>query len=185
MKLDGPIFAMDLGTRTGFACGMPGSIPRSGTMLLKQRGDKRSVAFGNLIAWLQAEWTKQRPVIIVKEAALPLQGFKNTGNSEMGARMAYGLHAVVDGMAARFGIYVTDMHPATVRKHFIGSGRMGDRDLTKGAVINRARLLKMIPRDCLDTDRADACALWDYAAAMIGGKAIGASELHLFGEAAE
>lgn len=37
MRIGGPIFALDLGQRAGFAVGRPGETPRSGTVVLKDK----------------------------------------------------------------------------------------------------------------------------------------------------
>lgn len=179
--ITGPIFALDLGQRCGFAVGRSTPV-RSGTMILKTPSEPRAVAFSNLIAWLNEQWSRERPGLIVKEAPLPLQAFRDRRNSEAGVLMAYGLHGIVEAMGVRFGILVEQAHPATIRKHFVGKGRMGARAETKAAVINRCRVLGYIPRDCVDEDRADALAMWDFAASTHGVMA--PTRLHLFGERA-
>lgn len=176
------IFALDLGQRCGFAASTVGDSPRSGAVRLKKPGEHRAVALGNLVAWLNEEWSRERPTLVVKEAPLPLQAYRDRGNSEAAVLMAYGLHGVVEAMAARFGLRLEQAHPATIRKHFIGKGRMGARKDTKAAVVQRAQLLGFMPKDCFDDDRADAIALYDWAAATHGGRA--AKVLHLFGEVA-
>lgn len=161
----GCIFALDLGVNTGFAIGGPGDAsPVSGSVALKKAGQERRVALGNMIAWLDAEWRKQRPALVVKEAPLVLGGFGKRKNSQETVLMTYGLHGVVEAMCERFSLRLEDVHNATVRKHFIGRGRMGDRNATKVAVIQRCRLLGYMPKGCVDDNRADALAVWDYAA---------------------
>jgi hypothetical protein len=71
--------------------------------------------------------------------------------------------------------------PATVRKHFCGAAHAGERADTKRMVIQRARVLGYIPRDCSDDNRADACAMWDWAAETFGRAS--RRELVMFGEA--
>lgn len=184
MRVTGLIFALDLATACGFAAGRPGETPRSGSVVLKKRDEHRGQALGNLIEWLRREWTDQRPELIVKEAPMPLQAFADRANSEDAVVMTYGLHGVTEAMAARFGIRVEQAHPSTIRKHFTGRGRFGSRDDTKRAVIERARLLKLIPADCSDDNRADAVAAWDWAAATFGQRSASTASLHLFGEVA-
>ncbi len=118
--------------------------------------------------------------MIVNEAAMPLQAFKDRSNSQDAVMAAYGYAAIVEGMAVRFGIYARDLHPATVRKHFVGSGRLGDRATTKRAVVDRCHLLGYFPRECRDDNRGDACAMFDFAAATYGRMM--PRELHLFNE---
>ena len=173
------VFALDLAARTGYAVGRADNPPpRSGAVQLKKPGESPSVAFGNLIAWLAECWGDEKPDIVVKEAPLQLQGFKNSFNAQATVRMTHGLHAIVEGMGRRFGVKVYEVHDATIRKHFIGKGRMGSREETKRAVIKRAQVLGYMPRGLNDSDRADACAVWDYGTASIPKK------LFLFGEEA-
>jgi len=176
------IFALDLATRTGFAVGTAGSMPRSGAMILKAKGDDQSVAFGNLIAWLNSEWSKERPDLVVFEAPLHLGGFQMTGNSEASVMNAYGMRAVTMGLCNRFGLPFEKVYAQTVRKHFLGRANAGNRKDTKAAVVLRAQLLGYIPRICMDEDRSDACAIWDYAAAKFGKTPT--NKFYMFGERA-
>jgi len=168
------IFALDLATKSGFAYGLPGAVPRSGSVILKKPNEGRAVAFANLIAFLAAEWTIARPALVVKEAALALEAFKTLGMSEANVRLQYGLHSIVEGMAVRFKVPI-GLNPATgndptdsvVRKHFIGTGRVGTRDETKAAVVTRCQLLGLMPRDSHDDNRGDAIATWDWACAHL------------------
>lgn len=178
----GAILAMDLGIRLGLASGAAGSKPIVRTILLKQTSEHRSVAFSNLIAFLNVTLRRERPALIVKEELLPLQAFKHLGNAEATVRLSTGLHAIVEGMAQRYAIRCESVADSTVRKHFIGQGRMGSREATKAAVIARARLLKYVPKDCADADKADACAVWDWACATLARSPN--RKLHLFGEVA-
>jgi hypothetical protein len=174
------IFSLDLGTKVGFAFGPAEAVPQSGTVILKRPNEHRSIALSNLMAWLHEEWSRSRPDLVVKEAPMPLQAFRDRGNSEAGVLMAYGLHGIVEAMSRRFGIRLEQAHPSTIRKHFIGRGRLGARSETKGAVIQRCHVLGLMPRDCRDEDRADAIASWDWASATFGQRS--ASKLYLFGE---
>ena len=177
------LIALDLGTRMGFACGKAGhGAPRSGAMILKAAKEPRGRAFGNLIAWLDKIIPAERPALIVKEAALHLGAFKQLGNAAFTVEFTYKLHGVVEGMCDRYGVECRDVNDGTVRKHFIGRARMGTRALTKQAVVQRAKSLKLIPADCADDNRADAVALFDYAAHTFARASGG--ELVLFGDAA-
>lgn len=183
MAFKGTIFSLDLGVRSGFAYGEPGGRPSSGTVALKASSDHRCIAFSNLIAFLQERWSISKPALVVKEAPLPLQAFKSLGNAAFTVRVTLGLHGVVEGMCTRFGIPFEDIADATVRRHFIGKANCGNRAATKAAVVQRCHALGYIPRDCMDDNRADALATWDWAAATFGNRVAG--ELRLFGEAAD
>lgn len=180
--LDGPIYAFDVGVRLGYAIGEPGRMPRSGTVVLKATNEPRAVAFGNLIFWLNHHWSEIKPAMVIKEAPLPLQGFRNVENAQHTVRMTYGLHSNIEGMCARFGVPFEDVADSTIRRHFIGRARMGTRVETKRAVVKRCHVLGYFPADCNDDNRADALAAWDFAAATWGRSA--PRVLHMFNEAA-
>lgn len=176
------IMALDIGTRMGVAIGRPGIVPASFAVRLKQRGEPAAVALANAVAFLAKAIGEHRPSIIVKEAPPALEGFAKMGNAAQTVRQTYGLHAIAEAMAVRFAVPWHDVHNATARKHFLGKGRLGSREETKRAVVARCHLLRYFGRDCLDEDRADACCVFDWAAAHLCGAP--SAELHLFGERA-
>lgn len=178
------VFALDLAVNAGWASGAPGRIPESGAVRLKKPGEHRDVAFANLVAFLDTRWRDNLPDLVVKEAMLPLQAFKNIGNAEATVRMHAGLHAVVEALCVRFGVPWREAPDSTIRKHFLGKGRFGDRETTKAAVIERCHVLRLMPRDCADDNRADALATHDWAAATFGRRSASTQTLHLFGERA-
>lgn len=178
MSATGIILALDLASRTGWASGVPGTLPDSGCVILKKPDEPRAVACGNLIHWLQARLTERRPALVVCEAPFSLQAFASHQNAELTVRMTLSLHGIVEGMCMRHGIRHQEFHPATIRKHFVGKGRMGSRTESKIAVIQRCHLLGYMPKECRDDNRADALATWEFAAATTPSK------LFLFGEQA-
>lgn len=179
----GPIFALDLGSRTGFAVGPPGTTrPESGAVILKRKDDPRRTACGNLIAFLQERWTAHCPSLVVVTAPPTIQWHAHSHSREDTARMQYALQGIVEGLCERFGIPLGEINEQTVRKHFIGIGRTGNREATKLTVISRCIVLGLLPRGSEDSDQADALALHDFACATHGRRSISTSSLHLFGE---
>ena len=174
------ILALDIATRAGFAIGRPGAIPRSGTLVLKRPGEPREVAYSNFLFWLWDRLSTERPALIVKEAPFHLGAFAKKSNSEANVVLSYGLHAIVEGIAHRHSIRCENVPANTVRKHFIGRADLGKRVKTKQGVISRCHLLGLMPEDCKDDNRADALAVFDYAAATFGRVIPG--ELMMFGE---
>jgi hypothetical protein len=185
MPITGPVYALDLAVRTGLAVGPPGALPWSASLVLKRPDQQKDVAYSNLIAFLSEQWTAAPPALVVKEAMLHLQAFLKLGNSEDVPKMHAGLHAIVEGLCVRFGIPWRDVSDSTVRKHFVGKGRLGDRASTKAAVVARCHLLGMLPKGCRDDNRADALATWDYACATFARGSVSTERLFLFGERAE
>lgn len=180
----GKILALDLATSTGYAIGdgATGMVLRSGARILKDDGADQGFAFANLIAWLNTMLSQEEPALVVYEAPLPLGGHKKKRNSEASVMNSYGMRAITIGMCRRFGVRTEKVYPATVRKHFLDKANFGDRDATKAAVIKRCQLLRYIPMDCTNADRADACAILDWALNTLCRKT--PKVLHLFGEAA-
>jgi len=175
------IFALDLGVRTGFCYGARGDDPRAtinGFDRLKTKDEPADAAYCKLLKFLSRYLSELGPMLVVKERMLPLQAFSNLGNAEHVVTLSRGLHAIVEGMCRLHGIEWKDAPDATVRKHFIGQGRVGKRTETKRAVVKRAQLLGYIRTTCADEDVADACAIFDWASHTPP------NELFLFGEEA-
>jgi len=169
------IIGLDLGRHTGFAAGVPNEKPRSLTVTLT-RG--RAAALSDLIEFLDREFRVRKPAIVLKEAPLSLQAFKQLNMGEAVVRMTYALHGVVEGICERWRVRCCEQADSTIRKHFIGKGRLGNREATKRAVISRCIQLGYLSRSSEEDDRADALAAWDYAGAHIAR--IAPAALHLF-----
>jgi len=176
----GPIWGLDLGRLTGFAAGQPGERPRSCSVELAKPGKGRTVVLGALIAFLDKEFRHERPRLVAKEAPMSLGAFKEMNMGEAVVRSAYGLHGVLEGMCSRFGVPWHDIADSTVRKHFAGKGRFGTREATKRAIVSRCWQLGYFERSIYDEDRADACAVFDWAAAHLAR--VAPRELVLFRE---
>ncbi len=179
---NGPIFALDLGTRLGWAFGSPGERPARGSVRLKNPDDDKSIAFFHLTKFLFDKWSKEKPALVVKESMLHLGAFLKMGNGQDVVRMTAGYHAIVEGMCACFLVQYRDVADSTVRKHFIGRGNMGSRDATKAAVLRRCRLLKLMDESDHDDNCADAIAIHDWACATLGGRSLTTDTLYLYGE---
>lgn len=180
--MPGAVFALDLAVNTGWAHGAPGSVPASGAVRLKKPGEGREVAFSNLIAFLNVRFSGDKPALVVKESMLPLEAFRAIGNAESTVRMHGGLHAIVEGMCVRFGIDWREASDSTIRKHFLGKGRLGDREATKRAVVERCHVMRLMPREVDDDNRADALATHDWGCATFCNRSVSIEKLHLFGE---
>jgi hypothetical protein len=161
------ILALDLASTAGFAIGEAGEIPRSGSVRLKRPGDGPEVAAFNLRQFLREQiFTLDRPELVVVEAFIHPAGQKS-GDA---AILSIGLYFVAAAESKARDCRFEKAQPSTVRKHFIGVGRTGDRSTTKRAVVLRAQQIGYMPRDCGDNDRADACAVFDWASATFARK---------------
>jgi hypothetical protein len=182
MAAGGNIFALDVGVRLGVAVGPPNEKPRVFSVRLKKSGQAPQMAGANLIAFLAAEWSKERPALLFKEAPPALAGFARMSNSEATVRLTYALHGIAEAMAGRYGIPVAEKAVSSIRKHYLGFSGRGERSATKRAVIQRGRLLQYLPDGCDDDNMADAIAAWSYACCYHAH--VPPKELHFFDEVA-
>lgn len=175
------VYALDLATHTGFAVGRAGAPPpRAGLHVLKQDDQHHSVACGNLIEILNREWNEKRPDLVAIEKILNLPAFANMNSSSNSVILQIKLHGIVGGMCERFAIPLREGADSTIRKHFTGKGRAGNRDETKAMVIARCHQLGLMPLNCHDDNIADALAIHDWASATFGGESASTNDLHLF-----
>lgn len=174
------LLALDLATRTGFAYGDARSSPSSGSVLLKHPSETGvAKVCGNLSAWLQKIIREKEIELVVIEAPMSARGVQMKGGSEASMFVAIRLDGAALAVIDRMGVRYEHVAVSTVRKHFIGRANMGNRDKTKSAVIGRCRLLGYMQLHDNDDNRADALALWDYAARTIARQP--PKTLHLFG----
>lgn len=153
--------AYDTATVTGWCVGQPGSIPRSGSVRLKNPDDDRDVAAFNMLAFLRDTWTLETPDLVCVEAFLNPAAQKSA-DAIILQIMVYG---VIVAMCRAYGIRYEAPHRMTIVKHFCGELRSRDRDSIKAAVIQRGITLGYLPKGCRDNNRGDAAALWDFGCA--------------------
>lgn len=184
-RITGIVYGLDLGTRTGVAFGVAGKKPIVSALRLKKPEEHRAVAFGALLDFLVAAFEQCRPGLVAKERMLQTAALlKLSGGNDDNIRMHAGLHAVVESVCLRYGVPWTEAADSTIRKHFLGKAKLGDRASTKAAVLARCQLLGIVPRDCADDNMADAAAVHDWAAATYCQASTSTRELFLFGEQA-
>jgi hypothetical protein len=176
----GSIFCLDLGVTSGFARGRPGDVPVSGTVRLKKPSETIDVAYANLDWFLREEFEARRHELVIKEKMLSLQAFATIGNAEKTVRAHAAYHGIVELVCVQYGIAWDDVADSTARKHFLGRAHMGSRDETKAAVVARCQLLGLIPKDCREDNRADACCIHDWACANFGSRSASISNFALF-----
>ncbi|MDP2358669.1 MAG: hypothetical protein Q8M31_21800 [Beijerinckiaceae bacterium] len=185
------IIALDLGSsRTGFACGVAGGHIRVEAWLLRRRGDAVRQAARNLGRTLRDNIQFENPDLIAVEDFLNPEAIKSPDAVIASLLM----HGAVESIAGLWGIPVMSTAPGTIRKHFCGKAsalprsagpktsrqKAEAREATKQMVLKRAITLRYLPRDCVDYDKADACAIFDHAAHARAGHV--RKELVLFGE---
>jgi len=185
------ILALDLGNRTGFACGVAGGPkPRIESWLLKKVGQPVETSCRNLACSLRDNIQLENPDLIVAEHWLhpAVQPSADVIITQLQQ------HGVVEAIAGVFGIRVVRPTSAQFRTHFCGQSSAGtrrkgprterqkadDREATNMMVVRRAILLGYLPHGSTDWDKASAAGLYDYASAVYGRTP--PRELILFGE---
>lgn len=155
------IMALDAARRTGWCIGEAGKIPVSGSVVLRKAGDPNGLALGALARWMVAVKKEHgKPDLLVCEHWLPPRASPDAHSVEDALR----LNGVVNAIAGVWGVDVAEPYPSTVRAQVCGKAH--DKDLPGGSkmmVLQNIIRRKLVPIDCADLDRADACALWVWA----------------------
>lgn len=185
------ILALDLATKTGWALGDSGAQPTSGVIRVRQPNEELKYAPWNLETFLQHKTTFDMVDLVVYEAPLSLHAVMRDGRvrNEESLLMPIKLEQGVERFCFPLDLRHEKVMPATVRRHFIGSGHRGKSIDTKRAVLAQCQRLGYVPKTITPPadgnplyDQCDALALWDYAAAMWGKRQ--PEVLHMFGERA-
>lgn len=162
--MNGGILFLDIATKTGWAEGLPGERPVSGTYRLAPEGAKPAAIFGGMLAFLGARLTAFRYRMIVYEAPMDPRHMTTNINT---ARVLLGLPAVVEAVAHQTGHHaIREASVHDVRKHLLG-GRPPNGE-AKAAVIAAVRGLGFDPTD---DNEADAIAGWAYAVSLVDPRA--------------
>lgn len=171
------IMGIDPATVLGFAIGPTGAIPRSGSVRLRKPSQERDVAAFNALCFLRDTWALDRPDLVCVEHFMNPVAQKSAD----AIILQLEVYGVIVAMCQAYEIPYRAPQRMTVVKHFIGDQRRQDRSDLKAKIIARAMLLGYMPRNAKpDDNRADACALWDFASAHYGRTP--PRELVLFGE---
>lgn len=151
-----PVLALDLGSATGWACGVPGTKPVMGAVKLGIAGNYGSIG-GALHTWLWDAIDIHKPGYIVFEAPLPSHRGIAAG------RIALGLAMMVETVGYQAEIMTRECAVKTVRKRIIGTGNADKEDVMAWC---QAQGWKPPTHDA-----ADAAALWELACRVRLGKA--------------
>lgn len=187
--------ALDLAAVTGFAVGDSGSMPtRSGSVRMRDRGEAFDVAVRNLACFIRDIIVTEPIGAIVVEAFLD-PSVLSQARSDDEDRMRRSpdaviaqikMHGCVLAMCGLYGLRFESHTTQTIRKHFLGvahanAGSRGKktakqkdemRRKTKEMVMQRAKLLGYMPKDKNDDNFADACAIYDFASAVLFRKPV-------------
>lgn len=150
------ILALDLGTRTGIAVGEHTAAPMIRSELLADGAEPHGARFYRLGLTLDRVIKDNRPDLMMIERPI----VSGPAGKAARAEVAIGLRAIAMMVAHKHHIRFDDVAVSTVRKHFLGHGRVARQDAKK-RTIDRCRITLgwIVEND----DEADACAIWDYA----------------------
>lgn len=156
--MNGGILALDIATTTGWAEGLPGDRPVSGSIRLAQPGSSHGAIYGAMLAFLGARLSAFRYRAVVFEAPLDPR-WKGAMTNTNTARVLLGLPAVAEAVAHQTGHYnVREVTSREVRKHMLGITPKAA--VAKPLVVAKARELGFAPKD---DNEADALLIWHYA----------------------
>lgn len=158
------ILAFDAASRAGWAYGLAGTSPVSGSFSCAKPGASRGAIFAGMNRWL-VEFLPDHPAdILCIEAPIPGGQMQNT-NLQTGT-LLFGLPAIIEAMCYEFAIYQQErVVRSSVLKHFIGKGSGIKSDEAKRQCMSVARARGWVLKDDEDQsfDRSDALATWSYA----------------------
>lgn len=152
------ILAFDPATKTGVAVGRPGERPVLTIETFGGSGSTHGAKFVQALITVRRLIDAHKPDAIALEAALAAGG----GGAFDRNALAMGFRACILMAAYERNIKVREIAVSTIRKHFIGNGKLA-RAKAKAETQRRCRDLKWAYHD--DND-ADAAAVWDTACAL-------------------
>lgn len=153
--------ALDIATNCGIAIGDSSGKPESFSVRLKRRGQGPEIAAFNMLAFLRDTFLVAKPDVVCIEEFLN----RTEKRSFDSVILQLKCHGAAEAACGAFGVLVKTANVSTIRKHFCGRANAGDRASTKRMVLDRAKILGYLPKDCEDDNRADAIAVWEYACA--------------------
>jgi len=170
-----PILALDLASRSGWALGVPGARPLSGSIRFAREGHSMAAHFAGCRDWLDAFVAVNKPRVVIFEAPIA-PSFMIGHTTTTTARALLGLIGMVEGTLYGRGFDVREASVSDVRRFFLGSARIKSKD-AKAATVRRCVELGWRPAD---DNAADALALWAYMISILS-PADGVKLLPLFG----
>ncbi|HEY2757507.1 MAG TPA: hypothetical protein VGJ01_17395 [Pseudolabrys sp.] len=162
MPFAGHVLALDLATKTGWAYGSPGAVPKSGSLRFAREGATMAAHLVGCRKWLVDFIAVNETRLVVFEAPLTPDLMRGRTNIST-IRLLIGLAAIVEECLYGRGIDVREARVSDVRAHFLGSNRF-KRDEAKRAT---KELCARIGWPAVDDNAADALALWSYQVSFI------------------
>jgi hypothetical protein len=169
------ILALDLATKTGWASGLVGEVPKSGSWLLRRPKNEPEVGWENLGCRLRDLFTLRVPDLVIYERAMSVGAMQEEGDdgkmrfrsSPQAIQFLIGIVGALHGVTGPYGVKTASVPSQTWRKHLLGAGKIPKGE-AKPLTIRRVHQLGLMPIDCRDDNRADAIGVWEYAAGRYG-----------------
>lgn len=147
-RFDLNIVALDLATKTGWACLIEGKVSSGVQVFDLKRGESPGMRFLRLRAWLDE--------MIVLSGKLDVVVFEQAHHRGGAAtQLCVGMATEVLAWAAKIGAETMPVHTGTLKKFATGKGNAG-----KPEMIDAAKRMGYSPAD---DNEADACCLLEYA----------------------
>jgi hypothetical protein len=170
------LFAVDPGSRSGFAIGKAGAAPRAGAVRLKKAGEPGEKAVFNFAAFLRDNFEFEKPDLYVQEHFLDPRFSLGADAAILGVE----LYGVAVAMCGLYSVRMVSPEVNAVRQFLCGktsalpprrkgsaprtvAQREEARKATKRMVIDRCHQLGLLAGDVFDDNQADAIALHAYA----------------------
>ena len=158
------ILALDIATTCGWARGLVGGEPTSGSLRFGNESKSSDVVFAGAMTWIERVLAgRPLPDIAMIEALLPPSVMQGQTNAAVYERLA-GLHGIMRAVLRRAGVAeIAQADVGAVRAHFIGD-RSLRRATAKRETIMRCRMLGW---PAVDDNAADALALWSFGCSLV------------------
>src|SRR5258705_13805124 len=99
-----PIMALDLASTSGWAIGLPGATPISGSVRFASAGASHEAIFAKATQWMYGAIAEHSPGLVVWEAPLATS-FRRGASNINTTTLLYGLPAVIGAVAYLRGIF--------------------------------------------------------------------------------
>ena len=173
MGFDGKILSMDIASVSGWACGLVHEVPRSGSHDARAKDGDTGDLFLSFGTFAQDIVKAERPGLIAFEEPIP-PSFLGKNTNPRTTAILYGLPAILELVAKRYGIPIRQINISRIRKHFVPEMKLekklkGDakkREISRH-VIAKCRELGWAPAS---GDEADALAVWSCARSYLNPK---------------
>ena len=155
------LLAMDVSARAcGMALGPTDAKPQVAVKAFRQKGESIDVSIDAMAVFMRDLFERSPPDLVAVERYIAKVFRKEPGWIRDEQLLMF---SAIRTVTVCYGASFVCEQASTIRKHFCGRAWSDNVNVdTKGMVLTRARQLGYDVGN--DTDKADACATWDWAA---------------------